>query len=80
MQIVARILGEELQCYDLALTPDTEIPEIEGWDSVTGSCVMIAIENEFGFEFDGGVLDEVTTAGKLVELIEHNRTIAARAP
>ena len=75
--IVTQIIREELQADALVLVPGSELSETEGWDSVTGSCIMIAIENRFGFEFHGAVLDHLTTLQSLVSLIESNRAASA---
>jgi len=74
MHTVTQIIREELQSDDLILTSATDLSQTEGWDSVTGSCVMIAIEHEFGFEFDGNVLDHLTTVGSIVEMVKRNQS------
>lgn len=73
---IVEIIAEELQDDTLVLQPDTELASIAGWDSVTMSCVMIAIERTFGFEFDGNELDRLTNLDSLVEIVARKQTAA----
>ncbi len=40
------------------------------------SCVMIAIERTFGFEFDGNDLDRLTDLDSLVKVVARKQTAA----
>ncbi len=73
---IADIICEELQDDALTLQADTELASIPGWDSVTMSCVMIAIERTFGFEFDGNDLDRLTDLDSLVKVVARKQTAA----
>ena len=73
---LAGIIREELQDDTLVVKPETELADIPGWDSVTMSCVMIAVEQHFGFEFAGNELDELSTFRSLVGSVMDKRLAA----
>ena len=75
-----RIIHEELQADDLVLTPQTPLQEIEGWDSVSSSCAIIAIENHFGFKFAGGVIERLTSVQSLVDVVERHQASGRAGP
>ncbi len=71
---VIGIIREELEDDRLALQPETALSSIPGWDSVTMSCVMIAIERAFDFEFDGAELDSLIDLNSLVDTVMRKRS------
>jgi acyl carrier protein len=65
---ITDIIREELDCRDISLAVDTVLADIPGWDSVSMSCIMIAIERQFGFEFVGNEADRLTDFDSLVTI------------
>jgi acyl carrier protein len=51
---------------DLAEIPDSATPDtIEGWDSANHVNLVLALEAEFGLEFDADEISELTSVGAI---------------
>jgi len=48
----------------------TTADEIEGWDSFNHVNIVVAIENEFGINFNTAEMEELHEVGEIVKLIE----------
>jgi acyl carrier protein len=57
---------------DVALTPETGAPDVEGWDSFAHVHLTLAIESEFGVKFKTSELDEMHSVGDLATFIQRN--------
>lgn len=66
---LAALIGEELGTDQVALTPETVLADLRGWDSVAIAGVLIAIESRFGVEVDRDHLENLTMAKDLADLI-----------
>jgi len=54
----------------LAITMRTTADEVEGWDSFNHVNIVVAIENEFGINFNTAEMEELREVGEIVKLIE----------
>ncbi|MDD2860209.1 MAG: acyl carrier protein [Acidiphilium sp.] len=68
------IFRDELFSPSLALTPETVLADIPGWDSVNLSCVILGVEKRFGITFSADQMDRLETAGDFLEVIGTNRS------
>ncbi len=64
--VVADVLGVSAE----QLTPDSAAGQVEGWDSFGHLQVVLALEAEFGVQFDPIKIPELTTIAKLQAFIE----------
>jgi acyl carrier protein len=56
---------------DRASLKETSGPEqIEVWDSIEHLNLMLAMEAHFSFEFDPEEMDQMTTLGRIAEIVE----------
>lgn len=56
-------------CAEAALTADTQLREIEGWDSMTGVNLLLELETAFGVSLNGTFLDDKQTLRDVVALL-----------
>jgi acyl carrier protein len=69
-EMLAAIIGEELDTPPPPLSPDTVLDDIPGWDSVTVAGVLLAIEERFGIVASRAEIDELQTAADLARLCQ----------
>jgi len=55
---------------DIAITPTLTAHEVEDWDSLAHIRLIIAIEQEFGIQFQTTEVNNFKNVGELVALIE----------
>ena len=55
------------------INEDSQLVRDVGWDSLTISLLSLAIENKFGFKFEGN--PKFNTVGEVIEFISSNTTI-----
>ena len=61
------VFRKELENYDLVLTYETTIYDVDGWDSRTHGQLAVAMQEEFGIEFE---LFEIISWENLNDIIE----------
>ena len=66
---LTKIIRQEVELDNLTLRLETNLENIPGWDSITMSCIMVAVERRFSFEFSGEELESLSSFGSLVELV-----------
>jgi len=74
---LTQIFREQLRIKELLVTPDMTQDDVAGWDSTAMVGIVMAIEEEFQFEFTPGELKGLRTAGDLAQLIERHQSGAA---
>lgn len=67
---LTRCIASVLDQPQLAITMRTTADEIEGWDSFNHVNIVVAIENEFGINFNTAEMEELHEVGEIVKLIE----------
>lgn len=72
LQTVQEIVQDVLGLNNLILTCKTTSSDVERWDSVSNIGIIMAIEQEFNFRFDLGVLESINNVGDIVDTIETN--------
>lgn len=54
---------------DLTVTSETSAVDVEGWDSLSHSLFILAVEDEFGIDLPLDKTYEMQNIGELVDLI-----------
>ena len=67
---VREIASDILQCD---VTPESSPESIEGWDSVQHLNLVLAIEEEYGFQLLPEEMDQAKTVGSLAQLVSAKR-------
>ncbi len=62
------LLKEELE-LESDLTLDTNIKELEEWDSMTAMLLIGVVSNEFDYNLTGDDISEITTVQTLIDKI-----------
>lgn len=68
-QRIVSVVREELDDRKVVISPEADLADIPGWDSVTMSAVMIALEREYGIEFQPEEIDRVTSVDSIVDML-----------
>ena len=73
METIERLTPVFHQVFDneaIVLTPDLTADDVDEWDSMSHINLMIAIELEFGIEFDPNEIQSFANVGELITTIE----------
>jgi len=63
--LAADVLGVDRSQIDSDSTPE----HIENWDSIQHVSLMVAIEEQFGVEFDPDEISQMQSIGKITEIL-----------
>ncbi|MBR4707485.1 MAG: acyl carrier protein [Pseudobutyrivibrio sp.] len=55
---------------DLTITADTNVKELDGWDSLTHITLMAAIQDEFDVKYNIEQITELTTVSDILATLE----------
>ncbi len=72
-QQIRGIAADVFQVSSQNLTPDSSAETVESWDSVQHLNLVLALEQEFGFEFEPDEMDRMKNIGQIVALVESKR-------
>lgn len=64
------ILSDTLEISPNEVTPDLSTESVESWDSFRHLQIMLAIEGEYGVQFDPQQIPELTTVQKIQTALE----------
>jgi len=67
---VAETIASVLDQPNLVVTMRTTAEDIEGWDSFNHVNIVVAIESQFGINFNAAEVEELRAVGEFVNLIE----------
>lgn len=73
---LTQIFREQLRNKELAITPSMTQDDVPGWDSTAMVGIIMAVEEEFQFEFTPGELKGLRTVGDLAQLIQRHKSDA----
>lgn len=73
LPIVAGIIRRNFRCPDAAITRETTALDIDGWDSLSHTGLMLEIEQRFGVELPAERMFDLADVGELVDLIAEVR-------
>jgi acyl carrier protein len=66
---LGRVFREHLHQPTLQIVPRMTQDDIPGWDSTAMASIIVAIEEEFGFEFSSDELRSVRSVGDLAHIV-----------
>jgi acyl carrier protein len=72
--ILRDIVSQETGLGELDATPETAMAELPGWDSVNMTCVILAVEQRFGFTFTPDEMDRLVTFDDFLAVIQAKAT------
>lgn len=64
-----RIIRETLQCGPVPITRETQAPDVRGWDSLSHTMILLALEDGFSVQLPIERVLTAMTVGELVDLI-----------
>jgi acyl carrier protein len=67
---VQEVFRAELDDEDLVIAPDTSQKNLKAWDSLAHIRLVSGIETEFDIQFNLTEIEQVTSVGQFVQLIE----------
>ena len=67
---LAEIFQDVFDDDSLSISAETEIAEIEGWDSLIHITLMAAIQDEFGVSYDIDEITELKTVGDIIASLD----------
>lgn len=70
---VKTILAEQFSVNESTITPDTNIEQDLGADSLDVVDILMSIEDEFEIEIPDGEIDNIRTVGELINYIKDNQ-------
>lgn len=69
MEKVRRLVAEVFQIRESDITLQTNMKDIDSWDSLTHMELIVSLENEFGIEFTADEIMEMVDIGKIERII-----------
>lgn len=69
MEQVRKILAETFSIRESELLENTEITDIESWDSLTHMEMIANLESELEIEFTADEIMEMTNVGKIEKIV-----------
>ena len=70
---ITDVVRDQLDDDDIQLTMNTFASSVEGWDSLAHVRIMIAVEEEFGIQFQTTEISSLKHVGDLVTLEKSKR-------
>jgi acyl carrier protein len=67
---VQDVFRAELDDEDLVIAPETSQKNLRAWDSLAHIRLVSGIENEFDIQFNLAEIEQITSVGQFVQLIE----------
>ena len=64
------IFADTLEIAPEAVTPELDAETIENWDSFRHLQLILAIEGEYGVQFDPQQIPELTTVSRIQKILE----------
>ncbi len=62
-------IADILEIEPSEVTPSLSATEVESWDSFRHLQLILALEGEYGVQFDPGQIPDLTSVGKLCEAL-----------
>ncbi|MDB5579743.1 MAG: acyl carrier protein [Bradyrhizobium sp.] len=70
---ITDVVRDQLDDDDIQLTMNTFASAVEGWDSLAHVRIMIAVEEEFGIQFQTAEISSPKHVGDLVAIVKSKR-------
>ena len=73
MARVAAIIRRQFSTAEASVSRETTALDVDGWDSLSHTILMVKIEKEFAVRFSSEELFSLRNVGELVDLIRQKR-------
>lgn len=70
MEKVRKLVAEVFQIRESDITLQTNMKDIDSWDSLTHMEMIVSLEDEFGIEFTADEIMEMVDVGKIEKIVE----------
>ncbi len=70
LEIIKKIISDDLKIPESEVSNDTEIGEIDGWDSLHNVQIFAAIEKQFSIKFSPEQIMDLENVNDIAELVE----------
>ena len=74
-QVLSRVLEIATDVLQAGVTPESSPETVESWDSVHHLNLVLALEEEYGFEFLPEEMDQAKTVGSLALVVSAKRGV-----
>ena len=79
LDLVADAIRETLHCGPVDITRATTANDVRGWDSLSHTMILMAVEDAFGLTLPEDRIFGLNTVGDLVDLVDDVKSTAASA-
>lgn len=69
MEKVRKLVAEVFQIRESDITLQTNMKNIDSWDSLTHMELIVSLEDEFGIEFTADEIMEMVDVGKIEKIV-----------
>lgn len=69
MEKVRKIIAETFKIKESEITPQTNMKDIDSWDSLTHMELIVSLEDELGIEFTSDEIMEMTDVEKIEKIV-----------
>jgi acyl carrier protein len=69
LPIVAEVIRETFRCRSVAITRETTAMDVDGWDSLSHTALIMGIEQRLGVELPADRMFDLVDVGELIDLI-----------
>ena len=74
-QVLSRVLEIATDVLQAGVTPESSPETVESWDSVHHLNLVLALEEEYGFEFLPEEMDQAKSVGSLALVVSAKRGV-----
>lgn len=69
MEKIRKIIAETFKIKESEITPQTNMKDIDSWDSLTHMELIVSLEDEFEIEFTADEIMEMTDVEKIEKIV-----------
>jgi len=72
-QVLSRVCEIASDILQADVTPESSPDTVESWDSVQNLNLVLALEEEYGFQFEPEEMDQAKNVGSLARIVSAKR-------
>jgi len=72
-QVLSRVCEIASDILQADITPESSPDTVESWDSVQNLNLVLALEEEYGFQFEPEEMDQAKNVGSLARIVSAKR-------
>ena len=74
-QVLSRVCEIASDILQVDVTPESSPETVDGWDSVQNLNIVLALEEEYGFQFDPEEMDQAKDVASLARIVSAKRGV-----